>query len=151
MTSGPPEWFLNRQRAVRLDEKGLFRFGAVLRRRLAGDQEYGVTVVSEAAMRRAHARFRGASHATDVLSFPDGEAGFLGDILICARQAERQAAALGHGVDDEVKILMLHGVLHLLGYDHERDRGEMRRLETRWRRTLRLPRGRLERGGGEQR
>ena len=96
-------------------------------------------------MRRANLQFRGQNHATDVLSFPDGDAEHLGDLLICARQAARQAERLGHSVDAELKILVLHGVLHLLGHDHEQDRGAMRRLESRWRRTLGLPAALIER------
>ncbi len=71
---------------------------------------------------------------------------YLGDILISAQRAQHQAERLGHSVEDELKILLLHGVLHLLGYDHERDHGAMSRLERRWRRQLGLPAGLLERG-----
>jgi probable rRNA maturation factor len=144
-TSDPPDWFSNRQRSVEFDGRGLVRFVSDLRRRLAHDREFAVCVASEAAMRRANLQFRGENHATDVLSFPDGDAGHLGDLLICARQAARQAQRLGHSVDAELKILVLHGVLHLLGHDHERDRGAMRRLESHWRRRLGLPAALIER------
>ena len=85
---------------------------------------------------------------TDVLSFP-GEPGstrdFAGDIAISAEIASRNARMLGHPVAAEVKILTLHGILHLRGYDHEHDRGQMAKLEQRLRRRLRLPVGLIER------
>ncbi|HEX9942956.1 MAG TPA: rRNA maturation RNase YbeY [Thermoanaerobaculia bacterium] len=92
--------------------------------RFAGDRE----------MRRANRQFRGQDRITDVLSFP-GEAGHLGDILISVPMARRQAGWAGHTVERELKTLLLHGVLHCLGYDHETDQGEMERLEGRLRRA----------------
>lgn len=83
--------------------------------------------------------------ATDVLSFPDGENGRLGDILISAQRAQRQAEDYGHSVEEEIKILVLHGLLHLLGYDHERDQGKMKRAEMRWRLKLGLDAALIER------
>ena len=149
--SDPPDWFSNRQRSVAFDARGLVLFTSDLRRRLARGREFAVCVASVAAARRANLQFRGQNHATDVLSFPGGDAGHLGDLLICARQAARQAERLGHSVDAELKILVLHGVLHLLGHDHERDHGAMRRLESRWRRTLGLPTALIERAAGSRR
>jgi probable rRNA maturation factor len=143
--SDPPDWFSNRQRAVAFDERDVSRFAARLRERLARRREFAVWVASEAAMRLANERFRGQRRLTDVLSFPDGVSGRLGDLLICARQAERQARRRGHSVEAELKILVLHGVLHLLGHDHETDGGRMRRLEARWQRRLGLPAGLIER------
>ncbi len=97
----------------------------------------GVRFVGDRAMRLANRRFRGKDTATDVLSFPGEDAdegkGYLGDILISVPTARRQAAAAGHGVDRELKVLLLHGILHCLGYDHETDQGEMERLERRLR------------------
>jgi probable rRNA maturation factor len=66
-------------------------------------------------------------------------------MAISADRALEQATAFGHGVGDEIRILMLHGVLHLLGYDHETDNGEMARVEARWRKTLGLPLSLIER------
>ena len=95
----------------------------------------GVRFVGDRAMRLANRQFRGKDKSTDVLSFP-GEEGYLGDILISVPTARRQAAAAGHGVDRELKTLLLHGILHCLGHDHETDEGEMemleRRLRKRW-------------------
>ena len=93
----------------------------------------GVRFVSDREMRRSNLHFRGQDKATDVLSFP-GDDGHLGDVLIAVPVARRLAAAAGHGVDAEIRTLLLHGVLHCLGYDHETDRGEMARLERRLRR-----------------
>jgi probable rRNA maturation factor len=95
----------------------------------------GVRFVGDREMRRVNRQFRGMDKTTDVLSFPDDPADHLGDILISIPTARRQAEAAEHGVDREVKILLLHGVLHCLGYDHETDQGEMERLERKLRRT----------------
>ena len=141
----PADWFVNRQRSVRFDRRRLEEFGAALRRQVAGGREFAVCLASDQAVRRVNLRFRGRNQATDVLSFPDGEGLHLGDILISAPQARRQARRLGHSLDQELRILLLHGVLHLLGHDHERDRGRMRRLEQTWRRRFRLPAGLIER------
>ncbi len=95
---------------------------------------FGARFASDREMRRVNRGFRGKDKTTDVLSFP-GEEGHLGDVLISVPTARRQAAEAGHGVDRELKVLLLHGVLHCLGYDHETDQGEMERLERRLRRT----------------
>jgi probable rRNA maturation factor len=97
----------------------------------------GVRFVGDREMRRVNRQFRHYDKTTDVLSFPGDPAdtGHLGDILISVPTACRQAEAAGHGVDRELKTLLLHGVLHCLGYDHETDQGEMERLERRLRRT----------------
>lgn len=86
-----------------------------------------VVLVSDAAMRRYNATYAGIDRPTDVLSFPAGDiAGdepYLGDIIISVETADAQRSA---SLDDEVKVLCLHGILHLMGYDHECDDGEMR-------------------------
>ena len=106
-------------------------------------------------MRALNGRYRQMPHATDVLSFPAGEAGAaqsadhqLGDIAIAVGVARRQAAAHRHSFGVELRILALHGLLHLLGYDHERDQGEMRALEERLRRRSGLPAGLVARASG---
>jgi probable rRNA maturation factor len=84
--------------------------------------------------------------ATDVLSFPAAKAnGVAGDIAISIDRARIQAAERGHSLSDELRILMLHGALHLAGMDHESDSGEMARAESRWRKRLGLPDGLIER------
>ncbi len=102
-----------------------------------GAASLGVRFTSDAEMRRLNCRHRGRDHTTDVLSFPGGptaEGPHLGDVVIAVPQARRQARAAGHGVGRELRSLLLHGILHCLGYDHATDRGEMRRRERRLRR-----------------
>lgn len=126
----------------------------------AGAVSLGVRFASDREMRRVNRGYRGKDKATDVLSFPGsvgtveeaqlipsplslalspvrGEEGslHLGDLLISIPTARRQAEARGHSAEREIKVLLLHGLLHCLGYDHETDQGEMERLERRLRRT----------------
>lgn len=101
-----------------------------------------VLITGNAAMRSLNSRFRKKDKATDVLSFPSALAGsraFAGEIAISAEIAAQNSMRLGHAPAVEVKILTLHGILHLAGYDHERDNGEMARKEENLRRALRLP------------
>ncbi|HLY78196.1 MAG TPA: rRNA maturation RNase YbeY [Caulobacteraceae bacterium] len=93
----------------------------------------GVRLAGDRFMRRANREFRGKDQTTDVLSFP-GDGTHLGDILVSVPQARRQAAAAGRDPAREIRVLLLHGVLHCLGHDHEVDGGEMERLERRLRR-----------------
>ncbi len=103
-------------------------------------------IAGDAELRRLNRDFRRLDHATDVLSFPSKQSlGFLGDIAISFEHAKRQAAEYGHTVSREIEILMLHGVLHLLGFDHEKDRGQMARVEGKWRAALGLPNGLIAR------
>ncbi len=104
---------------------------------------------TDAQIRALNRRFRGLDYATDVLSFPaagGGERG--GDIVISMRAAADQASELGHPLATELRILVLHGLLHLAGYDHETDRGRMRRREEQLRRRGRLPSGLIQRARG---
>jgi probable rRNA maturation factor len=98
-------------------------------------------------MRQLNRTFRGKDHATDVLSFPSPTfvEGFAGDIAISLDIAAANARSLGHTLAEEVKILVLHGILHLAGYDHESDNGSMAAKEARLRRQLGLPAGIIER------
>lgn len=104
-----------------------------------------VALVSDARVRALNRQYRGHDVATDVLSFPANAHRFLGDIVIARGVARRQAHALGHGDPTELRVLALHGLLHLLGYDHERDRGTMARVERRLWRKGGLPQGLLDR------
>lgn len=132
---------------------------ATLRRALAAAQaavglsgEVTVMLTTDAGIRRLNRRFRGKNKATDVLSFPaaDPALGVAGDLAISVETAERQAAEQGHGLNVELRVLMLHGMLHLAGYDHETDAGEMAALEARLRERMRLPQGLIERAGIER-
>ena len=97
-------------------------------------------------MQALNRRFRQKNKATDVLSFPSPTKGMAGDIAISLEIAASNAEALGHPLATEVKILILHGLLHLAGYDHEIDDGEMRAREAELRREFKLPVGLIERG-----
>ena len=96
-------------------------------------------------MRALNRQFRGKDYVTDVLSFPSDERGFLGDVVIAEGMAKRQAKEHGHSLKIEVQTLALHGLLHLLGYDHETDDGRMARAEARLRKQAGLPLGLIER------
>jgi len=146
---------LNRQRAVRLVRRPLESFLRHMRTEL-GLEEAGLTVclVSDAEIARMNETFRSKKGPTDVLSFPAvvrrrphrlrrgpktvkaGE--YLGDIAISPAAARRYAKKHGRKLSSELRVLILHGVLHLLGYDHEADRGEMNRIERKLRKRLGL-------------
>jgi probable rRNA maturation factor len=106
-----------------------------------------VLIAGNSSMRRLNSCFRGKNQATDVLSFPAAASanGFVGDIAISLDIAERNARLLGHSIASELRILILHGVLHLAGYDHENDKGEMVKKEIVLRRRFALPTGLIER------
>ena len=98
--------------------------------------EVAIAIVTDAHMRKLNDTYRRKDYATDVLSFPSDAPGMLGDIVIARGVAERQAVEHRHAVATELRILALHGLLHLIGYDHEdvNDGGKMRRAEDRLRR-----------------
>ena len=111
-----------------------------------------IVLVGDATIRRLNREWRGKDRATDVLSFPTddgprvrGQLRHLGDIVIATGVARRQAAAARHAYGTELKVLALHGLLHLLGYDHETDAGQMARAEQRLRRKGGLSSGLIER------
>ena len=116
---------------------------AVAPRRARG--EVTVAIVPDSRIRALNHTYRRRNVATDILSFPSGDKGYLGDIVIAGGIAKRQAAEAGHGLQTELRVLALHGLLHLLGYDHERDDGQMARLERRLRRQGGLVEGLIER------
>jgi probable rRNA maturation factor len=105
-----------------------------------------VAIVPDARVRALNRKFRGKDKPTDVLSFPSDLRGYLGDVVIASGVAARQARQVGHPVGTELRVLALHGLLHLLGYDHEHDDGRMARLERRLRRRGGLREGLTERG-----
>jgi probable rRNA maturation factor len=121
-------------------------FAKRLETEVAGGHKFTCLITGDSEVRRLNHEFRKKDYATDVLSFPSaGLNGFLGEIAISFEQAKRQASEHGHTVGQEIEILMLHGVLHLLGMDHEKDSGQMARAESKWRVTFGLPGGLIER------
>ena len=116
--------------------------------------EVSLAIVSDRRMRALNRQFRGKDYATDVLSFKnesEWQPSFLGDIVIAAGVARKQAKTAGHSAQTEVRVLALHGLLHLLGFDHDTDDGKMARVEARLRRKAGLPVGLIERGGPSMR
>lgn len=104
----------------------------------------GCLITTDAALRSLNRRFLGKDAPTDVLSFPSAD-GTPGEIAISLDRAAAQAGRMGHSLEAELRVLMLHGLLHLAGMDHETDRGRMARAERRWRKRLGLPEGLIER------
>lgn len=117
--------------------------------RVAGvSGKVNVLLTSSRELQSLNQRFRGKDSPTDVLSFPAAATlveGLAGDIAISAELAASNSKKLGHSAVDEVKILVLHGLLHLAGYDHEQDQGTMARKEQRLRKLLGLPVSLIER------
>lgn len=131
-----------------LDRAGVRRFARSLSREVAQGQVFHCLITGDERLRELNRTFRGKDKPTDVLSFPSaGIPGFLGDIAISADRAQEQAGERGHTIEQEISILLLHGVLHLMGHDHETDGGRMAELEADWRKRLRLPLGLIERAG----
>jgi probable rRNA maturation factor len=136
-----------RRKPATLDVESLQSFAEVLRDRVARGREFHCRITNDAELQSLNAQFLGKNYATDVLSFPNQntEAG-MGDIAISIQRARAQARECRHSTEDEIRILILHGLLHLLGMDHESDSGRMKRTETVWRKKLGLPAGLIERG-----
>ena len=111
----------------------------------AAKGDLSIAIVSDRRMRALNRQFRGKDKATDVLSFPAESRGFMGDIVIAAGVSKRQAREAGHSAQTELRVLALHGLLHLLGYDHDGDDGRMARAEARLRKKAGLPEGLIER------
>ena len=140
-SASEPALLINRQRSIRADWAAVRSFIDKLRSRVA-KRPFTICLVSDRSIRRYNKQYRHKNQATDVLSFPAGNGaeppGYLGDILISVETARRSAARFRLALQEEIKILSLHGVLHLLGYDHETDRGEMDRVERKLRKRLGL-------------
>jgi len=140
------------KKTVGLSEASLDRFVLQARRAARLRGRVNVLVTGSNAMRALNLRFRGHNKATDVLSFPaqqpageNSKSSLAGEIVISADIAARNAIEFGHSAPTEVKILALHGILHLAGLDHERDNGQMARKEASLRRVLKLPDNLIER------
>ena len=129
---------VNCQRRVRVNAADLRRFATRLRRLLRlRPESFTVALVTDKRSAALNQRYRRRGHPTDVLSFASGN-GTLGEVVISAETARRNARRYRHSAAEEIKLLMVHGVLHLLGYDHETDRGQMNRREHALRRRLGL-------------
>ena len=127
----------NLQRRYKVDRRVLERFLSDVAASVgAPDANATVALVGDARMQELNRDFRGYDKPTDVLSFAAGEPDYLGDIVVSVDTANRQARRRGSNLKRELKVLSLHGFLHLLGYDHETDDGEMRRIEYRLRRRF---------------
>jgi len=128
---------VNRQRRLKLDTEAWSTF-ADRALDAIGKSESSATIafVSDKRIRALNRQFRGVDKATDVLSFPAEDEPNLGDVAVSVDTAEVQAKANGLTLTGEISQLILHGLLHLCGYDHETDKGEMNRLELRMRKRL---------------
>lgn len=120
----------------------LKRFFSEVAGKLAAGRAVTCLITTDRELRTLNRKFRGRDYATDVLSFPSQEGG---EIAISLDRAAAQAREHGHSLDAEIRILILHGLLHLAGMDHQTDHGEMARAEARWRKRLGLPSGLIER------
>ena len=144
---------INNQRKIKINRRIYKEFAESLISQIPEieNEPFTVAFVSDGKMRGLNSQFRGKDKTTDVLSFPFEAdefetmseppavaGGFLGDIVISAEQAQRQAAENNFDLETEIKQLILHGVLHLCGYDHETDDGEMNRRELELRRKLKI-------------
>jgi probable rRNA maturation factor len=129
-----------------LDRKQIREFAKKLALAVAPQRRFTALITNDKELQRLNAEFLHKDYATDVLSFPlEGDAADLGEMAISAQRARLQGLEFRHSVEIEISILMLHGLLHLLGLDHEKDRGKMRRVEDKWRLQLGLPHGLIER------
>ena len=129
-----------RRKPATLDLPSLESFAALLRDRVSRGREFHCRITNDAELQQLNAQFLGKDYPTDVLSFPSE-----GDIAISLDRARAQAKEWRHSTEEELRILMLHGVLHLLGMDHDSDTGQMKRAELRWRKKLGLPTALTER------
>ena len=136
-----------------LGRRQLRLFAKRLHEEVGGGRLLSILLTDDRELRRLNRAFLHKDYPTDVLSFPPGEDELdpndefapLGEMAISVERAREQAEEYGHSTEEEVCILMLHGLLHLMGLDHERDNGKMARTERQWRKKLGLPTGLIER------
>ncbi len=153
ITIEPPSSPLALEAVSTLSRSGLSRFVNRACAAVALDGSVEVLLTSDGEMRRLNRTFRGKNKTTDVLSFPAAQEaeGIAGDLAISLDTAARQAEEQGHTLRDELRILLLHGLLHLAGEDHENDAGEMAARESELRAQLKLRSGLIERTHGSKR
>ena len=137
---------------VGVSRVGLARFLREAQAAVGVKGDVAVLLARDATLKKLNRQFRGIDKATDVLSFPASGLGSArliakhgGDLAISFETAQRQAEDHGHSLDEELRVLMLHGLLHLAGMDHETDDGEMAAREMKLRRKLKLPAGLIAR------
>jgi probable rRNA maturation factor len=135
---------LERRKTKELSRLALARFANKAQRVAGLTGEVNILLTGDSEIQRLNLQFRHKNESTDVLSFPSQPLGS-GDIAISLQTARAQSAAIGHDLLTEVKVLILHGMLHLAGHDHETDCGQMRKIERRLRAELELPAGLIER------
>jgi probable rRNA maturation factor len=136
---------LERRKTKEISRLALARFANQAQRAVRLSGEVNILLTSDSEIQRLNREFRHKDTPTDVLSFPAAAPEAGGDIAISLQTARRQAAEAGHELLTEVKVLILHGMLHLAGHDHESDHGQMLRLEQRLRAGLNLRAGLIER------
>lgn len=134
-----------RRRYAALNRLSLRQFAAILSSEIGRGRPFDTLIAGDDELKSLNRRFRNKNKPTDVLSFPSGDAAMLGELAISYDRAKDQARTFGHSIETEVRVLMLHGALHLAGMDHEIDDGAMGRAEARWRRKLGLPVGLIAR------
>jgi probable rRNA maturation factor len=134
---------------VNVRRRAIEGFARQLQDTVAKGRPFECLITGDAESRRLNLKFRGKDRPTDVLSFPSGKGlpacPSLGSLAISLPRARAQARAFSHSTEDEIRILMLHGILHLTGHDHETDAGRMERAEKRWRAQFGLPASLIER------
>ena len=145
MSLSDGQTLLYRRAGSGVPKRELKAFAAELSARVADGRPFTCLFTDDRELQRLNRMFLSNDHPTDVLSFPSPNEHAIGELAISVERAREQADAFGHDLSAELRILMLHGVLHLLGHDHERDRGRMARLEQTWRRDFGLPAGLIER------
>jgi probable rRNA maturation factor len=127
------------------DRKPLREFAKTLCLEVTSGRAFNCLFTNDAQLQQLNRDFLSHDEPTDVLSFPADEADWIGELAISVDRAAAQAADYGHELNDELKVLMLHGALHLMGMDHETDKGHMRRVEAKLRKAFGLPAGLIER------
>ena len=121
------------------EKRLLNNFSRRLAEDVAGGLPFTCLITNDRELQRLNNQFLRHDYPTDVLSFPSGMPGHLGELAISVERADAQASSFGHSRVDEIRVLMLHGLLHLAGMDHETDRGAMSRAENKWRAHFDLP------------
>lgn len=142
---GQPVTVLFRRGVPVTDRKQIRDFAKLLCLEVTSGRAFNCLLTNDAQLQQLNRDFLSHDEPTDVLSFPADEADWIGEIAISVDRAAAQAAEQGHPLNEELKVLMLHGALHLMGMDHETDKGHMRRVEAKLRKALGLSSGLIER------